>query len=271
MKNKISNIILSIIFITGLGILAYPTVSDFYNAMNQSRAVSNYTQQVANMDKKESIEMLKAAKKYNKKLATRPVTSFVLSKDELVEYNSLINATEIMSYIEIPAIHCTLPVYHGVEEEVLNVGVGHIAGSSLPVGGKSTHCVLSGHRGLPSAKLFTDLDKVVEGDFFLLQTLQETLTYKVDQIRIVEPDELSNLEIVQGKDYCTLVTCTPYGVNTHRLLVRGERVDNMKDDLLVTAGATQIKPMIVAPYAAIPIFLIMLVWVFSVPVKKERR
>lgn len=271
MKNKLSNILLVFMLFTGIALLLYPTISDYYNSLNQSRAVADYTKQVENMSENECKELLEEAYRYNQKLSKRPVTSFVLNGEELREYNSILNKTEIMSYIEIPSIHCVLPVYHSIDETVLNVGIGHIAGSSFPVGGKSTHCVLSGHRGLPSAKLFTDLDQVAEGDIFILRTLKKILTYKVDQIRIVEPNDVSTLEIVPGKDYCTLVTCTPYGVNTQRLLVRGSRTDNREESeaYLVMADAVQIEPIVVVPFATIPIFTVMLIWILIKPVKRK--
>ena len=167
----------------------------------------------------------------------------------------------IMGYIDIPGIDCSLPIYHGTEESVLQIAVGHLEWSSLPVGGESTHCVLSGHRGLPSAKLFTNLDKLQAGDIFLLRVLDEVLTYEVDQILIVEPQETGALRIEKGKDYCTLVTCTPYGINTHRLLVRGHRIDNIEEakTVRVTADAIQIEPLLVAPVVAIPILLLLMI------------
>jgi sortase A len=175
-----------------------------------------------------------------------------------------------MSYIEIPSINCTLPIYHGTSNSVLEVGVGHLEGSSLPVGGESTHCVLSSHRGLPSAKLFTNLDKLVEGDIFMLRTLDEVITYEVDQILIVLPDDVSALNIERGKDYCTLVTCTPYGVNTHRLLVRGHRIPNLteSEEVRITGDATQIEPIVAAPFAAIPIVIVIWLW-FMITTRKK--
>ena len=165
-----------------------------------------------------------------------------------------------MGYIEIPSIKVSLPIYHGVDEAVLQIAVGHIEGSSLPVGGENSHCVISGHRGLPSAKLFTNLDQLKEGDIFMMRVLDETLTYEVDQIRIVEPEDLSNIGIVEGEDLCTLVTCTPYGVNSHRLLVRGHRIENIDaSSIRVTADALQIDPVIVAPVVAAPILLLLLI------------
>lgn len=169
-----------------------------------------------------------------------------------------------MAYIDIPVIDCSLPIYHGTDESVLQIAIGHIEGSSLPVGGEGSHCVVSGHRGLPSARIFTDLDKLVEGDIFLIHTLDATLTYEVDQIRIVEPTDLSDLQIEEGKDLCTLVTCTPYGINTHRLLVRGHRIENEEEavEVRVSADATQVDPVQVAPFVAMPILLLLLIWVF---------
>jgi sortase A len=178
-----------------------------------------------------------------------------------------------MGYIEIPSLRVSLPVYHGVEDSVLQIAVGHIEGSSLPVGGPSTHCVVSGHRGLPSARLFTDLDKMMVGDVFMIHVLDETLTYEVDQIRIVEPHELDELLIQEGKDLCTLVTCTPYGINSHRLLVRGHRVENLKEAVTVrvTADAVVVERLIVAPFVLAPILLVMLVGLFVGGGKKKRR
>lgn len=271
MKKNLSTILLIFVFLIGLSLLLYPTVSDYYNSLYQSRAVADYSAKVSVLNQDEYEKILEDAQCYNQKLAQRSAISFVMSEEENVEYESLLNVTDVMSYIEIPSIRCTLSIYHGISESVLEVGVGHVAGSALPVGGESTHCVLSGHRGLPAAKLFTDLDKLVEGDIFILRTLDETLTYEVDQICIVEPDDVSALEIVPGEDYCTLVTCTPYGVNTQRLLVRGHRVENMENSssIRVTADAIQIEPILVAPFVAIPIFGIMLIWVFRKPSYKK--
>ena len=177
-----------------------------------------------------------------------------------------------MGYIEIPKINCSLPIYHGTNEAILQVAVGHIEGTSLPVGGESTHCVLSGHRGLPSAKLFTNLDQMEVGDIFMLRVLDEVLTYEVDQILIVEPQETGALQIEEGKDYCTLVTCTPYGVNTHRLLVRGHRIENIEEakTVRVTADAIQIEPLLVAPAVALPMLIVLLV-VLLIKTRKKKK
>ncbi len=188
---------------------------------------------------------------------------FTLSEEQYAEYLELLNVSGlgIMGYIEIPEISVRLPVYHGTDESVLQIAVGHLEWSSLPVGGESSHCVLSGHRALPSAKLFTDLDKLREGDIFMLRVLDEVLTYEVDKISIVEPSQVSALQVIEGEDLCTLVTCTPYGINTHRLLVRGHRIENIAESrsIRVTADAIQIEPLIVAPIVAVPILLLLLV------------
>ena len=232
-KKHISTIIIALIFLAGLGFLLYPTVSNLWNRAHQSRAIATYTKQVEKLDDSQNKEMLKAARKYNKSLLKKS-DHWKLSKKGKKKYESLldVSGTGIMGYIEVPKIDCSLPIYHGTDEGALQIAIGHLEGSSLPVGGKSTHCVLSGHRGLPSARLFTDLDQMEEGDVFVLNVLGRKLAYEVDQIKVVLPDEMSDLEIVQGKDLCTLVTCTPYGINTHRLLVRGHRTKYIEETVV---------------------------------------
>lgn len=271
-KKHLSTIILVVVFVIGLCLLLYPTFSDYWNSFHQSRAVANYAAAVADIDDEDYETIWNEAVAYNEKLAQKSYR-WTLSEEDKKEYESLLNigGNGMMGYIEIPKIKVSLPIYHGIDDAVLQIAIGHIAGSSLPVGGESTHCVLSGHRGLPSAKLFTNLDQLKEGDIFIIRVLDEMLTYEVDQIRIVEPDELSDLEIVQGKDLCTLVTCTPYGVNTHRLLVRGHRVANQDtDSVRVTADAIQIEPIMVAPVIAGPILLILLI-VLIISTGKKRK
>ncbi len=266
MRKKLSTIILVFLLLLGLSLLLYPAVSNYVNTMLQSGAISTYTEAASNLDDDERQSILDAAVAYNETLAKKS-TSFDLSDEETAEYNAQLDIAKdgLMSYIDIPKINCTLPIYHGTSDEVLQVGVGHLAGSSLPVGGESSHCVLLAHRGLPSAKLFSALDQLEEGDTFTLYTLGETLTYEVDQIKIVEPEDISDLKIQTGNDYCTLVTCTPYGVNTHRLLVRGHRIASPEDveELHVTADASQIEPIFAAPFAAIPIVLLMMGYLFT--------
>ena len=261
-KGNWINWILVLILLAGLSLLLYPSFSDYWNSLHQTRAITSYAEDVADLDEEKYDEIWSAAWNYNRSLLARD-TGFALSDERKAEYEKLldISGLGVMGYIEIPEINCALPVYHGTEESVLQIAVGHLEWTSLPVGGESTHCVLSGHRGLPSAKLFTNLDKLREGDLFLLRVLDEVLTYEVDQILIVEPQETAALQIVEGRDYCTLVTCTPYGINTHRLLVRGHRVDNLEEakTIRITADAVQIEPLIVAPLVAIPMLLLMLI------------
>ena len=265
MKKKKGNfitILLVLILLVGLSLLLYPSVSDYWNSLHQTRAIATYAEEVANLNQDQYDEIWAAAESYNASLTDRD-NAYLLSDAQKEEYERLLNVSGlgIMGYIEIPGIDCSLPIYHGTEESVLQIAVGHLEWSSLPVGGMSTHCVLSGHRGLPSAKLFTNLDKLAEGDVFMLRVLDEVLTYKVDQVLIVEPHETDALHIVEGEDYCTLVTCTPYGINTHRLLVRGHRIDNIPQakTVHVTADAIQIEPLLVAPIVAIPMLLVLLI------------
>ena len=263
MRRKISNAILVLILLIGLGLLAYPTFSDWWNSFHQTRAIAGYTSAVANMDKEDFDRMWAEAENFNEQL--RNISGrFQLTDEEIKYYKSILDVTGtgIMGYIDIPSIKVSLPIYHGTDESVLQIAIGHIIGTSFPIGGEGTHCAVSGHRGLPSAKLFTDIDKLQAGDKFLLQILDRTLTYEVDQIRIVLPQELQDLEIDPYSDYCTLITCTPYGVNTHRLLVRGHRVDNDNTDATrVTADAMRFEPVIVAPLVAAPILFILLIYV----------
>lgn len=263
-KKDFSTIALIIVFFVGVSVLLYPTVSDYWNSLHQSQAIATYADSVENMDEQDYEKLWDAAVSYNQKLF-QSGHGLGLKDEEKEEYNELldVSGTGIMSYIEIPKIKCSLPVYHGTDEGVLQIAVGHIEGSSLPVGGLNTHCVLSGHSGLPSAKLFSNLDKLEEGDIFMIRTLDQTLTYEVDQIRIVLPDEVEDLKIEEGKDLCTLVTCTPYGINTHRLLVRGHRVANQEEAeaVRVTADAMLVDNRIVAMCIAVPVLVLLLIYV----------
>ena len=271
MKNKLINIFLILALVAGLSLLLYPTVSDHWNSLHASQAVASYDQAVKSMDEGKYDELLQRAGQYNRDLFLRG-TLFALTDEEREDYNSQldIDGSGVMGYIEIPTIKVSLPIYHGTSDDVLQVAVGHLEWSSLPVGGESTHCVLSGHRGLPSAKLFTNLDQRAEGDLFVIRTLDEVLTYEVDRILIVLPSELQALAAEEGKDLCTLVTCTPYGVNSHRMLVRGHRVDNQSEAVRLTADAIRIDPLLVAPIAAIPLLLALLLLLAAAPKKKSR-
>lgn len=261
-KNNFTNIFLVMILLAGVSLLLYPTVSDYWNSFHQSRAITSYAETVAGMDSEKYDRMLNEAQAYNRSILNRE-NRYVLTDEERAIYNELLNISGvgIMGYVEIPSINCTLPIYHGTEESVLQIAIGHLDWTSLPVGGSSSHCVISGHRGLPSAKLFTDLDELSEGDIFMLRVLDEVLTYEVDQISIVLPTQVEELHISEGEDFCTLVTCTPYGINTHRLLVRGHRIENIDARTIrVTADAMQIDPVLVAPAIAMPMLLGLLLW-----------
>ena len=272
-KGSFSTAILILIFLIGLSLLLYPTVSDYWNSLHQTRAIADYAEEVAKLDDARYEQLWNDAVRYNEALPLK-ADRYQMSDEERKEYESLLNVSGngIIGYIEIPRIACSLPIYHGTNEAVLQIAVGHIEGTSLPVGGAGCHCVLSGHRGLPSAKLFTDLDKLQAGDDFILRVLDETLTYEVDRILIVEPHEMEPLEIDPDQDYCTLVTCTPYGINTHRLLVRGHRVENQEDaqNIRVTADALQIGPVLVAPMLAVPILLLLAVRLL-IPKKSKKK
>lgn len=264
MKKYLSSVILILVFLTGLSLLLYPAVSDYINSRHQSKAISVYAADVADLDGDLYGAIWREAAEYNTELA-KSGNAWDMSDEQLKNYYEKLNISGggMMGYIEIPKIKCSLPVYHGADEGTLQNAVGHIGGSSLPVGGESAHCVLSGHRGLPSAELFSNLDQLEAGDVFLLRILDETLTYEVDQILIVQPHETDALQIESGKDYCTLVTCTPYGVNSHRLLVRGHRIENQSSsNIRVTADAVQIEPLIVAPVAAAFLLLILMIILF---------
>lgn len=274
MRKKLSTILLFVILLAGLGIMLYPMVSDYWNSFHASRAIAGYAESISQIDEDTFREMLTAANEYNAGLAAKG-NPWQISPEELETYEGLLNYTGngIMGYIEIPKISCALPIYHGTSEAVLQIAVGHIEGSSLPVGGPSTHAVLSGHRGLPSAKLFSDLDELSEGDIFMLQVLNEVLTYEVDQIRTVLPTEMDDLRIAQGRDFCTLVTCTPYGINSHRMLVRGHRIENLETagSVRVTAEAMRIDPIIVAPIAAVPMLIMLMLWMLASTGRSAKR
>ena len=270
--DRFITIALVLVLVTGLSLLLYPTVSNWWNSRVSSRAVSSYMENVGVIDNEEYNKMIEDAKAYNQSLLSRQ-NGFALNDGLRAQYDTLLDVSGgIMAYIEIPSIQVELPIYHGTSEPVLQIAVGHLEWTSLPVGGESTHVGLSGHRGLPSARLFTDLDKLVVGDIFVIHILDEKITYEVDQIKIVEPHNSEDLLIEEGKDLVTLVTCTPYGVNSHRLLVRGHRIENIAEALLVrvTADAVIVEKLIVAPFLLVPILLVFLL-IISIPNRKKRR
>ena len=275
MRKHVSTITTVLVFLAGLSLLLYPTFSNWWNASRQSQAISDYAGKVDEMDAEEYARLWREAWEYNRALAEQS-TRYALTEEQKERYEKLLNVSGdgIMAYIEIPKIGCRLPIYHGTKESALQIAAGHLEWSSLPVGGESAHCVISGHRGLPRAKLFTDLDKMEEGDQFFITVLNKRLTYEVDQIQVVEPEEVEDLTIEKGKDYVTLVTCTPYAINTHRLLVRGRRIetpDKLKH-IRVTADAIKIEPIITAPIMALPLLLVLLLWLlFSNRKRKSTR
>jgi len=262
-KDTMSSILLLVILLTGLSLLLYPSFSDWWNSRVQTRMIANYYDIVSSMEEADYSGFWERAREYNKQLVSR-MNPYLLTDELREDYEGQLDpaGNGIMGYVEIPGIDVTLPIYHGTDDLILQVAIGHLEWTSLPVGGENNHCVISGHRGLPSARLFTDLDKVMVGDYFMLHILDQVLTYEVDQIRIVLPQETEDLLIQEGRDLCTLVTCTPYGVNSHRLLVRGHRVDNMEDAQVVrvTGDAVIIEKLVVAPFVLLPILLVMLIW-----------
>ena len=271
MKNHRSTILLILILLIGLSLMLYPSFADWWNSFHSSRAIASYVEQVANIDDAQYEELWDAAQDYNQSLLHRP-NDFLLSDEQQEIYKSLLDfgGNGIMGYIEIPMIDVMLPIYHGTKESVLQIAVGHLDWTSLPVGGAGSHCVVSGHRGLPSARLFTDLDKLKVGDVFMLHVLNEILTYEIDQILIVEPQDTDPLLIEPGKDLCTMVTCTPYGINSHRMLVRGHRIESQEEAkvIRITADAVRIEPLMVAPIVAVPILLVLLI-ILLLPKQKK--
>ena len=272
MRKNLSTIILILIFLVGLSVMLYPSVSDAVNRKHQSRAVAGYAEEVEQLSDADYQTYFDAADAYNRQLNTTPNSFY---KPDLVSGYAQtldISGTGIMGYITIPKISVELPIYHGTDEGVLQVAAGHLEGSSLPVGGAGTHAVISAHRGLRSAKLFTNLDELEVGDRFTITVLNRVLTYEVDQISIVLPTEIDQLLPTEGMDYVTLMTCTPYGINTHRLLVRGKRVETTESQkhIRVAADAFRIEPIIVAPILAIPMLLAALVGVLVAPHLRKR-
>lgn len=260
-KGKLQMFGLLALFFIGVGLLVYPSFSDYWNTFHQSRVIMKYADRVSNMNKDEYARLIKEANQYNQELQKTGI-KWNMTDAEKASYNRYLDfeSSGVMGYITIPKINVELPIYHGTSNSILQTSIGHIEGSSLPVGGLGSHTILSGHRGLPSARLFTNLDQLAAGDTFTLTVLNETYTYEVDQIRIVEPTDLSSLQLEPGKDYCTLVTCTPYGVNTHRLLVRGHRVENVNGNAELVADAIQIRPIYITPFVIILLLFGLFLW-----------
>ena len=271
MQSRKSTIILLVTFLIGLSVLLYPSISSYWNSKTQSEAIVDYEAMLAAYKPEDYSSFFEAADQYNADLAALPVHLRDYPQLSDVYWNTLdVSGTGMMGYISVPKISQELPVYHGTSEGVLAVAVGHLEGTSLPVGGDTTHAVVSAHRGLPSAVLFTHLDRMEIGDTFSFTILDRTILYEVDQIRIIEPDDLSLIGIQQGREYCTLLTCTPYGINTQRLLVRGHQIDaTQQRNLYIANEAYRVDTLIVMPIVALPIIFVLLVYVMLAPVKKE--
>ena len=285
-RRRLTTILLLVVMMIGLGLLIYPPFSEYWNSFHQSRAIISYAEKVANLDKEKYEQIWNAALDYNQRLSKKS-NHWAMEEEDKQEYDAQLNVdgTGNMGFISIPKANINLPLYHGTNESVLQTSVGHIEGTSLPVGSihsneedfdqveYASHCVLSGHRGLPSARLFSDLDVMEVGDVFYLTILDQTLTYEVDEINIVEPGDSSKIEIVPGMDLVTLVTCTPYGINTHRLLVRGRRIENekLRLNVRVTADALRIEAIFVAPFIAAPVLLLLVFWVLIITSGRRRR
>jgi len=270
MRSRKSTIILLVSFFIGLSVLPYPALSSYWNSKTQSEAIVDYESMLAQFKPEDHTALFEQADAFNRRLweLEEPLRDHA----RLTDYGDILNisGTGMMGYITVPKINQELPVYHGTSEGVLSVAVGHLEGTSLPVGGPGTHCVVSAHRGLPTAVLFTHLDRMELGDTFSFTILDRTITYEVDQIRIVEPNDTSLIRLEEGKDYCTLLTCTPYGINTQRLLVRGHQIDaSQTRNLYIANEAYRVAPLVVMPFVALPIIFVLLIYVMFAPVKKE--
>lgn len=272
MRKHLSTIFLVLVLLLGLSLMLYPTVSDLWNSAHQSKAVATYTETVSELNTEVYDQVWAEARAYNESLIGNDFR-FYMSEEELRAYDKLLNigGNGVMGVVEVPSIGCRMPIYHGTSEGVLQVAIGHIEGTSLPTGDTGTHCAISGHRGLPSARLFTDLDQMKKGDLFMLHVLNETFTYEVDQILVVDPEDVSALAIDPERDYCTLVTCTPYGINTHRMLVRGHRVENALDSapVIITSDAEMIAAWLVTLIVASPLLFVILL-IALLPVRKGK-
>ncbi len=273
MKKHLSTILLVALFFVGLSVLCYPSVANWWNSRTMSRAIATYDEAVASLTTADYSAYFDAADAFNRAVYRAGSLSALSNPDQFEDYTTTldITGTGIMGYITIDKINVSLPIYHGTSASVLSAGAGHLEGSSLPVGGESTHAVISAHRGLPSALLFTNLDQLEVGDTFTVTVLDQVLTYEVDQISIVLPTEIEDLYVETGKDYVTLMTCTPYGINTHRLLVRGVRIETVESaKIKVTAEAYKLDPILVAPVLAVPMLVLLLVWVLVSGRKKRK-
>ena len=275
-KKRLTSLLLFFIALAGLALMLYPIVADFWNTRHTSQLISGYDSTIESIDEEQYTEFWAQAQAYNEALSRIRGHKLPDSLKETYETVLDVSGLGIMGYVEIPKMGVSLPIYHGTDPAVLQVGIGHVEWSYLPIGGESTHCVLSGHRGLTSAKLFSDLPIMQIGDVFYIRVLNELLTYQVDQISTVKPRDVDDLEVTEGKDYCSLVTCTPYGVNSHRLIVRGHRIANAEEvkNVLITSEAIRIDPMVVSAVLFSFLILVLIIYLFIItglkrPEKKE--
>lgn len=278
MKKHLSTILLIFIFFVGLAVLLYPSISNIYNDSLHVTEINSYENIIQEMEPEDYEELWQIADEYNARVGSHGTAMYFINGDPQGEdYKKAlnVNGTSLFGYIEIPKINVTLPLYHGTGEAVLAAGVGHLEGSALPGGGPSTHCILSGHRGLPSARLFTDLDQMEIGDQVILSILNQTLLYEVDQIVTVLPNDISHLQIEEDEEYLTLLTCTPYGINSHRLLVRAKRIYIAEEDkdttlqVIVRKDAELYSVAVIAPIAAVPMAFVMLVFLIRYFKRRE--
>lgn len=270
MKRRISNFILLFIFFIGLSASLYPAIGNYWNSKTQTEAIIDYEKMLENMPEEDYTALFQSAEQYNKKLLNldNPLTEYT----KLSDYNDILDldGTGMMGYITIEKIQAELPIYHGTSEAVLSKAAGHLEGSSFPIGEKGSHTVISAHRGMPTAVLFTYLDRLEVGDTFSVTILNRTTVYEVDQIRIVDPDDISELSLNRNEEYCTLITCTPYGINTQRLLVRGKSSETvLKKNIYISTEAYRIKPLIIMPVIAVPILFVLMMTVIFKPVRKK--
>lgn len=257
--SALTTALLVLMLLTGLAVLAYPTFSNWWNSLHMTRVITDYIEAVNDVSDEQSEALMEEARAYNEMIAQKE-NPYLVTREEMQRYLKLLDVTGsgVIGYIQIDGISVYLPIYHTTDDAVMQIAIGHLPWSSLPIGGESTHALLTGHRGLPSAKLFTDLDKLREGNTFTITVLRQTLTYQIDQIRIIEPQEVNELVVIPGEDYCTLITCTPYGVNTHRLLVRGVRIENAKTAATVVADALRIPTTVSALAVGVPMVFLFL-------------
>ncbi len=270
-KIKPSSIFLLVGFIISMCLLSYPTLSDYYNSFHHTKVILSYSNEIATLNTEQYSDLIEKAHEYNKTITKEGIKWYKTDVNPAYFGQLNVNNSNVMGYINIPKIDVKLSIFHGTDESVLQTSIGHLENTSLPVGGKGTHAALSGHRGLPSAKLFSELNLLAAGDIFTIHILNETLTYEVDQMKVVLPHEVNDIQIDPEKDYVTLITCTPYGINTHRILVRGHRIKNIDGDAVVRADAMRIPPLMIVPFLFVPMVLFLILYTFIAVSRQQKR